>query len=320
MAERTRRHLFIRRPPQNDESLPVEQLSFILADGLIYASWLFIVSVGLTLVFGVLRILNMAHGSLYAVGSYVGASVVTWLAPHGVSGGALIVAMICVAFIVAAAVGAALERGVLARFHGRSEVTFLFVTYAILLIVESIILAVWGVQPYYASEPYMTFGQITLGPLSYVGYDVFLIAVAVLIGVSLHLLMTRTVFGRLTVAVINNPMISAAMGVRLSRVYVTMFVLGTFLAMLAGALTAPMLAVQPGMGINLIVLSFAVVVIGGLGSIPGAALGALIVGLARSLSVHMVPELELFAVFLVMSLVLIVRPEGIFAGEAPRRI
>lgn len=132
--------------------------------------------------------------------------------------------------------------------------------------------------------------------------------------------MTRTIFGRLTVAVINNPMISAAMGVRLSRVYVTMFVLGTFLAMLAGALTAPMLAIQPGMGINLIVLSFAVVVIGGLGSIPGAALGALIVGLARSLSVHLAPELELFAIFLVMSVVLIVKPEGIFAGEAPRRI
>lgn len=298
----------------------MEQFSYILADGLIYASWLFIVSVGLTLVFGVLRILNMAHGSLYAVGSYVGASVVTGLAPRQVGGGMLIVAMIGAAIVVAAAVGALLERGILARFHGRSEVTFLFVTYAVLLIVESAVLAVWGVQPYYASEPYATFGQLTLGPLSYVGYDLFLVAVSVLIGVCLHLLMTRTVFGRLTIAVINNPTVSAAMGVRLSRVYLTMFVLGTCLAMVAGALTAPMLAVQPGIGVNLIVVSFAVVVIGGLGSIPGAALGSLIVGLARSLSVHLAPELELFAIFLVMSTVLIVRPEGIFAGEAPRRI
>lgn len=298
----------------------MEQIGFIVADGLIYASWLFIVAVGLTLVFGVLRILNMAHGSIYAIGSYLAATVVAWLAPQGAPGWLMILGMAVAAFVVAVIAGIILERGVLARFYGRSEVTFLFVTYAVLLVVESIIIAIWGVQPYYSADPYSTFGQISLGPLNYVGYDLFLVIVAILIGVGLHLLMTRTIFGRITIAVINNPAITAAMGVNLSRVYITMFVLGTFLAMLSGALTAPMLAIQPGMGVQLIVVSFAVIVIGGLGSIPGAALGAVIVGLSRSLSVHLAPELELFTIFLVMSLVLVVKPEGLFASEAPRRI
>lgn len=298
----------------------MEQLGFVVVDGLIYASWLFIVSVGLTLVFGVLRILNMAHGSLYAIGSYLAATVVAWLAPQGVTGWVLIFGMAFAALFAAIFTAIVLERGVLARFYGRSEVTFLFVTYAILLIIESIIIAIWGVQPYYSSEPYSAFGQVSFGALSYVGYDLFLVAVSILIGIALHLLMTKTIFGRLTVAVINNPKITAAMGVNLSRIYVTMFILGTFLAMLAGALTAPMLAIQPGIGVHLVVVSFAVIVIGGLGSIPGAALGALIVGLARSLSVHLAPEFELFAIFFVMSIVLVVKPEGLFASEAPRRI
>lgn len=298
----------------------MDDLIVIVVDALIYASWLFIASVGLSLVFGVLRILNMAHGSLYALGAYAAAVAVGWLAARDAPHWLMIVAMVAAAIVVSLVIGPVLERMVLARFYGRSEVTFLFVTYALLLICEALIVAVWGVQPYYAAEPYMAFGQVSLGPLVYVSYDLFLVVVAMAIGVGLHFLMEKTVLGHLTVAVIYNPEVSAAMGVKVSRIYMTMFTLGTFLAVLAGALTAPMVAVQPGIGVNVIVVSFAVIVIGGLGSIPGAAVGAIIVGLARTLSVHIRPELELFSVFFVMSLVLIVRPEGLFPHETPRRI
>lgn len=292
----------------------------ILADTLIYASWLFIASAGLSLVFGVLRILNLAHGSLYALGAYAAATTVGWLGAHNAADWLMIVAMAAAALLVSLIVGPLLERFVLVRFYGRSEVSLIFVTYALLLVCEALILAVWGVQPYYAGEPYMAFGQISIGNLEYVGYDIFLVLIAVVVGLGLHLFMTKTVMGRLTVAVIHNAEVSAAMGVRVSRVYVTMFTLGVFLAVLAGALTAPMIAVQPGIGINIIVVSFAVVVIGGLGSIPGAAVGTIIVAAARTLSVHKMPELELFSVFFVMSLILIMRPEGLFPPQAVRRI
>lgn len=310
------RRLFHQRSGRFD----MDNLGLILSDALIYASWLFIISLGLTLVFGVLRILNLAHGSLYALGAYVAASVTGWGVQSDFPSWLLVAALFAGAFGASVLIGPALERLVLARFYGRPEVTLLFVTYALLLILEAFLQAVWGVQPYYASEPYSAFGQVGVGATEYVGYDLFLVAVAVVVGLALHVVMTKTITGHLTVAVIQNPEISAAMGVRIDRIYVLMFTLGAFLAVLAGALTAPMIAIQPGLGINVVVASFAVVVIGGLGSIPGAAIGAILVSLARTTSVHVFPTFELFSVYLVMTLVLLAKPEGLFPYAAARRI
>lgn len=281
-------------------------------DALVYASWLFIVSLGLTLVFGVLKILNMAHGSLYALGAYAAASLVGWFASLEFPPAMSLVAMLLAAGGVAVIMGPLLERFFLARFYGRDEVLLLQVTYALFLILEDATKLVWGVNPFYVTEPYSLFGNLQLGSLSFVGYDFALLALAVVCGLGVWLGLNRTVLGKIVLAVIHNPEMSAGMGVRVKWVYAFSFTVGVFLAALGGAFTAPMVSIQQGLSVGVIVVSFAVVIIGGLGSIEGAAIGALVVGLARSLAVHLMPDAELFSIYLVMAAVLIFRPEGLF--------
>lgn len=295
-------------------------LIIIAVDGVVFASWLFLISVGLTLIYGVLRILNIAHGSLYALGAYAGASLVIAyfqqdLWPQGsyfiLLGAALLVGLI---------VGPLIERGVLRWMYGRDQVLQLLVTYALFLILEDVVKLVWGVSPYYAYKPYGLLGQVRLGGIVYPWYSFLLLAVAILAGGGLWLFVNKAHFGRLMVAVIYDPEISTAMGVNVPRVFVVAFTLGAMLAALGGAFTAPMISVVPGIAVEVIVLAFAVVVIGGLGSLEGAALGALIVGLVRAAAVHLIPELELFTIYLVMAVVLLVRPHGLFSREEARRI
>jgi branched-chain amino acid transport system permease protein len=292
----------------------------IVMDGLIYASWLFVVALGLTLVFGVLKILNIAHGSLYAVGAYAAASAVGLFASWGLGAGFSLVAMLLAAVAVAVVVGPLLERGLLRLFYGRDEVVLLLVTYALFLILEDGVKLVWGVNPYYVSEPYGLFGNLDFGPLSYVGYDLALIVLAVLCGLGVWFGLNRTVAGKIVLAVIHNHEMSASMGVNVDRVHWMAFTIGVFLAALGGAFTAPMISVQPGISVSVIIVSFAVVIIGGLGSIEGAAIGAVIVGLARAAAVHLMPEAELFSIYMVMAAVLIFRPEGLFQRAAARKI
>jgi branched-chain amino acid transport system permease protein len=292
----------------------------IVADGLIYASWLFVVALGLTLVFGVLKILNIAHGSLYAVGAYAAASAVGAFAALGLAPALSLVAMLLAAIGVAAVFGPLLERCLLRFFYGRDEVVLLLVSYALFLILEDVVKLVWGVNPYYVSEPYGLFGNVAVGPLFYVGYDLALIVLAVLCGGTVWFGLNHTVAGKIVLAVIHNPEMSASMGVNVERVHWIAFTFGVFLAALGGAFTAPMISVQPGISVSVIIVSFAVVIIGGLGSIEGAAIGAVIVGLARAGAVHLMPEAELFSIYLVMTAVLIFRPEGLFQRGAARKI
>lgn len=289
-------------------------------DALTYASWLFIVSLGLTLVFGVLKILNMAHGSIYALGAYAAASGVALFASWGWSPASSLVAMLLAAAVVAAVVGPLLERTLLARFYGRDEVLLLLVTYALFLIIEDATKLIWGVNPYYVSEPYSLLGNIEIGNLTFVGYDLALVVLAIVCGLAVWLGLNRTVAGKVVLAVIHNPEMSASMGVNVNVVYSSAFTIGVFLAALGGAFTAPMISVQPGVSVSVIIVSFAVVIIGGLGSIEGAAIGALVVGLARAVAVHVMPEIELFSIYLVMAAVLVFRPEGLFQSVKARVI
>lgn len=299
----------------------MQQLLTILVDAVTYASWLFIVSLGLTLVFGVLKILNIAHGSVYALGAYAAASFVALALSLGFAPGFSLVAMLLAAAAVAVVVGPLVERGLLARFHGRDEVLLLLVTYALFLMLEDVAKLVWGVNPYFVSGPYQLLGNLTLpGGVRVVGYDLLLVALAAACGVATWLGLNRTRGGKIVLAVIHNPEVSASMGVNVQRVHMTAFTIGVFLAALGGAFTAPMISVQPGLSVSVIVLSFAVVIIGGLGSIEGAAIGALVVGLARAASVHLAPDFELFSIYVVMAGVLIFRPEGLFQTIKARLI
>jgi branched-chain amino acid transport system permease protein len=292
----------------------------ILVDGLTYASWLFIVALGLTLVFGILKILNVAHGSFYALGAYAAASMVAWFTSMQLAPAFSIVAMLLAAVVVAALVAPLCERGLLRMFYGRDEVLLVLVTFALFLIMEDLTKQIWGVNPLYVADPYMLFGVVEIGTLSYVGYDFMLVLVALIVGVSVWWGLNRTRFGKLVLAVIHNEEIAASMGVNVSRIYTVAVSVGIFLAALGGAFTAPMISVQPGVSVGVIIISFAVVIIGGLGSIPGAAVGALIVGMARSAAVHLWPVAELFSIYLVMAIVLMFRPEGLFQRVQARKI
>jgi branched-chain amino acid transport system permease protein len=292
----------------------------VLVDGVIYASWLFIIAAGLTTIYGVMRILNMAHGSLYALGAYAAASLAgAWLRAGWEPMGSYAM-LVLAALLVGLVVGPLIERGLLRFCYGRDEVVLVLVTYALFLIIEDVIKLVWGVESYFVSEPYGLLGNLEMGALSYPLYSAVLVGAAVVVGVGLRFGIYGTRYGKLLTAVIHDREVSAAMGIDVNRVYLVTFTLGTMLAAIGGALTAPTVSVVPGMGVEVIVLAFAVVVIGGLGSMQGAMLGALIVGLVRSAAVHFFPQVELFSIYLVMALVLAVRPRGLFVAAEARKI
>ncbi len=295
-------------------------LAVVVFDGVVYSSWLFMMAAGLTLIYGVMRILNIAHGSLYALGAYVGASLVgAWLAGGYPPVGSYAL-LLAAALLVGLVTGPLLERGLLRLMYGRDEVVLLLVTYAVFLILEDVIKLVWGVESLVVAEPYALPGNFYIGTLAYPVYNLILIGAAVVIGLAVAWGLYRTRQGKLLLAVIHDREIAAAMGINVGRVYLFTFTIGAALAAAGGALTAPAIAVSPGIGVEVIVLSFAVVVIGGLGSLGGAALGALAVGIVRSAMVRYWPEGELFSVYLVMALVLIARPKGLFAAPEARKI
>jgi branched-chain amino acid transport system permease protein len=298
----------------------MSDLLAVVVDGVMYASWLFLLAVGLTLIYGVMKILNIAHGSLYALGAYSAASLVGyWLAGgHAPLASYLLLAL--AALLVGLIMGPLLERTLLRRMYGHDEVVLLLVTYAVLLILEDVIKLLWGVDSLYVSEPYGLLGNFELGELTYPIYNLLLIGLAIACGLLIAWGLGRTRPGKMLRAVIHDREISGALGINVERVYLITFSIGVTLAALGGAFTAPTVAVSPGMGVEVIVLAFAVVVIGGLGSLGGAALGALIVGLVRSAAVHYVPALELFSIYFVMALVLIARPKGLFSAAEVRRI
>jgi branched-chain amino acid transport system permease protein len=292
----------------------------VLFDGVVYSSWLFLMAAGLTLIYGVMKILNIAHGSLYALGAYTAATLAgAWLAAGYAAIGTY--AMLALAaLLVGVVMGPLLERGLLKWMYGKDEVVLLLVTYAAFLILEDVIKLVWGVESKLVSEPYALPGNFHIGTLAYPVYNLLLIGVAIATGLALAWALYRTRQGKILLAVIHDREISAAMGINVDRVYLITFAVGSMLAGLGGALTAPAIAVSPGIGVEVIVLSFAVVVVGGLGSLGGAALGALMVGIVRSAAVRYWPEAELFTIYFVMALVLIARPRGLFSAPEARKI
>jgi branched-chain amino acid transport system permease protein len=292
----------------------------ILIDGLIYASWLFLTAAGLTLIYGVLKILNMAHGSLFAIGAYISASLGGWYFATGSPPPLGYPVMLAAAITAGAAVGFALERGLLRFLYGRDPIVMILLTYAVLLILEDAIKLLWGVDPYFAYQPYTWPGRTVVAGLAFSNYDFGVIAIAAAVGCALWWGLNRTRAGKLLRAVIHDWEMSSALGIDTGRFFLVTFVIGAVLGCIAGAVTAPALSVAPGIGIDVIVLAFAVVVIGGLGSVGGAAVGALIVGFSRAAAVHLLPEVELFVIFGVMSLVLVIRPQGLFGPPQARKI
>jgi branched-chain amino acid transport system permease protein len=292
----------------------------ILTDGLVYAAYLFLVAVGLSLIFGVMKILNVTHGSFYAFGAYGAATAVGLYFSHDwpAAGGFLF--MIALAMAIGAVLGLVLERGVLRFVYGRDEIVIVLVTYACFLILEDTIALIWGPQSYAAYQPMVAAGDIEIGDLILSNYDIGLVAIAALVAAVAHWAINFTRWGRLLGVVIFDRETAAAFGINVRLVYTVTFVIGAMLGALGGAMMAPKISVTLGIGVEVIVLAFAVVAIGGMGSIEGTVLGALIVGLCRAAAVHLAPQLELFVIYAVMALVLVFRPYGLFSPAAPRKI
>jgi len=275
------------------------------------AGSLFVAAAGLTLVFGALRIINVAHGSFYAYGAFG----VTTLA--GAAGGGRFWLALLVVPLAVAALGAAVEVTVLRRVYGRDHLAQLVVTYALFLVFADIALRLWGSQARSVPVPSVLAGSVSLGSGQFPRYDLFVIAAAVLVGLGLWALLQRTALGWRIRAAVEDQELLASAGSNVPLLFTTVFALGALLAGLAGVLAAPLESVSPGLDASIIIAAFIVSVIGGLGSVAGAAAGAVIIALFNTAGVLWAPSWEPAFIYLAMITVLALRPWGLL-GTAER--
>ncbi len=270
------------------------------------AASLFIIASGLTLIFGALRVINVAHGTFYMYGAYFVATL--FAAPNG---GPLFWAGLIVAPMIVAAIGAAAEVLLLRRVYERDHLVQLLVTYALFLILADLALRFWGTNSLSASQPPSLSGQAMIGSISFPAYDLFVIGCAIAVGLTLWALLSRTMLGWKIRAAVEDPETLAACGTNVKLLFTTVFVIGSLLAGFGGAVIAPLEAVGPGMGQAIIVSAFIVAVIGGLGSIAGAAIGAVIIGAFEAAGILYVPTWAPACIFVAMIIVLALRPAGL---------
>jgi branched-chain amino acid transport system permease protein len=257
-----------------------------------------------------MRIVNLAHGNLYALGAFVTASLVgKWLVGTRTF---ILYLLVPAGAFVAAGVGALLEPTLLRPFYRRAEEYQLLVTFGLLMILEDLMRFIWGPYPLSASTLFSELGSFTLGDAIYPTYNLLVIATGAVAALFLWVFVYRTRFGLLLRATAQDMRRAAALGVNVNRVYVQAFTIGCFMAGLGGAIVVPGQSAVLGMGVDALVLAFIVVVIGGLGSLEGALIGAVIVGVFREIGITVFPEIELAMLYLIAAIVLLVRPAGLF--------
>ncbi|MGN6310038.1 MAG: branched-chain amino acid ABC transporter permease [Xanthobacteraceae bacterium] len=292
----------------------------LVLDTLSSAALIFFAAVGLTLVFNVLRVLNVAHGSFYSIGAYVAASICAFIVSRHLNPYLSFVALLLSAALVAVVLGPLIESTLIRWTYGKSEAVQILITFGLFLILEDLQRMVFGVQSFYEDTPMRLMGSTDIGGVVYLNYQMFLVAMAVVVVFGLRLLIKHSRLGRLVTAVVADREMAQSIGVDTNKIFILAFSLGVFLAALGGALAVPTSGVAPGLGADTMVLAFAVAAIGGLGQIEGAALAALIVALARVLAIYFVPSLDAVAPYAAMLIVLLVRPYGLFGAITTRRI
>jgi branched-chain amino acid transport system permease protein len=286
-----------------------------ILNSLFYAAVLFLVAAGLSLIYGVMRIVNLAHGSLYALGAYVSAWVVGGAVGYAVSGAlglAGLLLLLPIGAVAIAAVGAAIEPTLLRPLYRRPEEYHLLITFGLLMILEDAMKFLFGGTPLSAGSIMDGMGSLPIGRLLYPTYNLVVVAIGLIAALGLWWFIYRTKFGIILRATSQDRRMAAALGLNVGRVYVQAFAIGCFMAGLGGAVVVPAQAAVLGMGIDALVLAFVVVVIGGLGSLEGALVGALIVSLVRTAGIQFFPEIELAVLYLIATAVLLIRPTGLF--------
>jgi branched-chain amino acid transport system permease protein len=272
-------------------------------NGLSYGALLFLLASGLSLIFGVMRIVNLAHGSYFMLGGYVGLSV-AWRT------GSYVLALMVGALVVAL-VGIVMERAFLRRLPGQTLGQVLM-TIGFALIFQDVALLIWGGDPYTIPVPAQLSGVITAGPGRFPIYRIFIVAVAVAVGAVLWLALDRTRVGAMIRAAVDDAEMAQGVGIRVPRVSLGVFALGAALAAFGGVVGAGFLGVYPGLDFEILPYAFVVVIVGGLGSLPGAMVGSLMVGLLDNFGKALFPELSYFTLFAPMALILALKPTGLF--------
>ena len=283
-----------------------------ILNSLFYASVLFLIAAGLSLIFGVMRIVNMAHGTFFAVGAFATAWLVARAVALGVPPGWTFL-LIPVGAGAVALLGALIEPVLLRPFYRRAEEYQLLVTFGLLLILEDVIRFLWGGLPLSADPIMDALPIIRIGGLIYPAYNFVVIGVGVIAALLLWAAIYRTKFGVMLRATSQDRRMASALGLNVGLVYVSAFAIGCFMAGLGGAIVADP-GRRVGMGIDALILAFVVVVIGGLGSLQGALVGALIVSFVRTAGIQFFPELELAILYLIAAAVLLVKPTGLFGS------
>jgi branched-chain amino acid transport system permease protein len=295
-----------------------------LLNGLQYGVLLFLLAAGLTLVFGIMSFVNLAHGSLYMMGAY--AAAVAYAASNSFALAVLAAAG------TALGLGLLLELTVVSRLYRRDHLDHVLATFGLVLFFNELVRMVWGPQPYFVQVPELLSGTVDLLGFSYPSYRFAIIAVGLLVAVGSYLLIHKTRIGMLIRAGAQNPLMVSALGVNIRQLNALLFGIGAMLAGLAGAMAGPILSVQSGMGEPVLITTLVVIVIGGIGSVSGAFYAALIVGLVdtlgraflpmflrqvaeRSIADAAGPALASMSIYLLMAVVLAWRPQGLFPAR-----
>lgn len=275
----------------------------LVTNGVAFGMLLFLIGSGLSLIFGVMRVVNLAHGSYYLIGAYLGTGVAVATDSFllGVAAGV----------VATMALGIVMQTAFLERFGGQILAQVLL-TMGFLLLLADLSLWVWGGTPQILAIPDALSGSVRAGGFVFPRYRLFISLLSALVALALYLVLERTRLGAQVRAAVDDPEMAQGLGVNVPRLSTAMFALGAALAGLAGVLGSPILGVFPGADLEILTLALAVVIIGGLGSLPGTLVGSLFVGLADNIGKALFPELSYIAFFAPMALILAVRPRGLF--------
>ncbi|MFO1326753.1 MAG: branched-chain amino acid ABC transporter permease [Rubrivivax sp.] len=288
------------------------QLVFLLeqvVNGLVLGGYYLLLALGLSLIFSVGGIVNLAHGAFYAVGAYLSLEVGQRLG----FGAGVVISPVLVGLL-----GIAFERFLLRRFYSADPILSLLVTFGLAMVAEQAIRMLWGAAPLASSMPPGLKGNVTVGEFLFSRYRLLLLAVVAVLVAALWLLLHQTAFGRVVRAGVQRPDMVAALGIRLQPYMTAIVVLGVASAALGGALFGPITIVHPAMGTEIMTVAFVVVVIGGLGSFWGVVLAALLVGVVRGITIHFLPAAGEASMYVLMFLVLMFRPRGLLGERVER--
>ena len=282
-------------------------LSDVLAqalNGLSYGVLLFLLSVGLTLIFGMLDIVNLAHGSFYLLGAYAGLTLIAvtgsfWLA-------------LVVAPLVVGTIGALIERGRRRPLYRRPTLDQVLLTFGLIYFFEDVVKWIWGGKIRSIPTPALFSGSVKLGPLTIPSYRLFVIAFGLVMAVALWLLIEKTRLGSIIRAGVFDAEMTAGLGINISRVFTGVFAFGAALGGLSGVIAGPIQSAYPAMGVSILIPALIVVVVGGLGSLKGSLVGSLIIGQAETFGKAWLPGLSMLMIYLVMALIVLLRPQGLF--------